>query len=218
MKLITGIAALAIFGLTACNNSAKLAGEVDGTWSAPKTSIVFLKEDHKDKDHKKSKEDISNRPEMTPAMACAPTVTFTRTQGTNGGDISISATYEITQSVHVTDTVVPAPVKATINGTVTTSGTWQTKEDDEIYVTLDPAKTVIKTDLSSLTLNYATLTDASASGLDALKENVAGNIASTVTPMIQQCINKIHKLDDVKVNGKTMTMELGETKFNFSKQ
>lgn len=218
MKLITGIAALAIFGLTACNNSAKLAGEVDGTWSAPKTSIVFLKEDHKDKDHKKSKEDISNRPKMTPAMACAPTVTFTRTQGTNGGDISISATYEITQSVHVTDTVVPAPVKATINGTVTTSGTWQTKEDDEIYVTLDPAKTVIKTDLSSLTLNYATLTDASASGLDALKENVAGNIASTVTPMIQQCINKIHKLDDVKVNGKTMTMELGETKFNFSKQ
>ncbi len=151
-------------------------------------------------------------------MACTPTITFTRTQGTNGGDISISAVYEVTEGVTVTDTVTAAPVKATVSGTVMAAGTWMADDDDDIAVTLDDSKTVVKVDPSTLTLNYATLTDASVAELDTLKGKVANNIAAAVTPTLQRHIAKLHKLDDVKVLGNSMKMEIGKTKFNFTKK
>lgn len=220
-KIMIIFAVLAILGLTACDNAAKLAGEVEGAWTAPKTDMAFVKKDHKEKPHKDdkdSKEGKGARPEMKPTMACAPTITFTRTQGSNGGDISIFGNYEVTQGVSVTDTVMPAPVKATVSGMVTASGTWQVKDDDEIIVTLDPSKTVVKVDPASLKLDYAMLTDAPASRLESLKQNVANNVVSTVTPMLQQRISQIRKFDDVKITGNTMKLEIGKTKFNFTKK
>ncbi len=222
MKLLTGIAALSIFGLTACDESAKLAKEVEGTWSAPKTEVAFMQKGNKDKHYKGSNDRYEStpatKPEMKPSMACTPTITFTRTQGTNGGDISISAVYEVTEGVTVTDTVTAAPVKATVSGTVMAAGTWMADDDDDIAVTLDDSKTVVKVDPSTLTLNYATLTDASVAELDTLKGKVANNIAAAVTPTLQRHIAKLHKLDDVKVLGNSMKMEIGKTKFNFTKK
>ena len=62
------------------------------------------------------------------------------------------------------------------------AGTWMADDDDDIAVTLDDSKTVVKVDPSTLTLNYATLTDASVAELDTLKGKVANNIAAAVTP------------------------------------
>ncbi|MFG6396728.1 MAG: hypothetical protein K1V89_05245, partial [Muribaculaceae bacterium] len=85
IKLLTGIAALSIFGLTACDESAKLAKEVEGTWSAPKTEVALMQKGNKDKHHKGSNDRYEStpatKPEMKPSMACTPTITFTRTQG-----------------------------------------------------------------------------------------------------------------------------------------
>ena len=98
------------------------------------------------------------------------------------------------------------------------AGTWMADDDDDIAVTLDDSKTVVKVDPSTLTLNYATLTDASVAELDTLKGKVANNIAAAVTPTLQRHIAKLHKLDDVKVLGNSMKMEIGKTKFNFTKK
>lgn len=221
-NFIIGIAALATIGITACDESSKLAGDVAGTWNAPKTEIAIVQKEHKEKPDKDEKDRKGHRPgvkpEMNPVMSCSPTITFVRTQGTNGGTLSISGAYEITQGVNVTDTAVAVPVKATVSGTVAASGSWQAKDDDEISVTLDASKTSVAVDPASLALSYGALTDAPAGGLDSLKENVAKNIAATVTPMLQRQIGRLHKFDDVKVAGNTMTMEIGKTKLNFSKE
>ncbi len=220
-KFLIGIAALATIGFTACDKSAKLAGDVEGTWTAQKTEMFFEK-GHKEKPYNEGRDQKGHRPDgkqgMRPTMEYAPTITFTRTQGTNGGTLTISANYEVTQGVNVIDTVLTVPVKASVGGTVTAAGTWQAKDDDEISVILDASKTSVTVNPSSLTLNYATLTDAPASGLETLKKNVANNIASTVTPMIQHHIGQIRKFDDVKVVGNTMTMEIGKTKLKFSRK
>lgn len=221
-KILIGIAALATIGLTACDESAKLAGEVEGTWTAPKTEMASVRKDHKENTDKEGKDHRGGRPDgkpdMKPTLSCAPTITFVRTQGTNGGTLTISANYEVTQGVNVTDTVLTVPVKATVSGTVTADGTWQAKDDDEIVVTLDASKTSVTVDPASLALSYATLTDASASGLETLKEKVAGNISSAVVPMLQHRIGQLRKFDDVRIAGNTMTMEIGKTKLNFSKK
>ena len=47
-KFLIGIAALATIGFTACDKSAKLAGDVEGTWTAQKTAMIFEK-GHKEK-------------------------------------------------------------------------------------------------------------------------------------------------------------------------
>ncbi|MFG6396727.1 MAG: hypothetical protein K1V89_05240, partial [Muribaculaceae bacterium] len=111
-----------------------------------------------------------------------------------------------------------ALAKASLSGTVMAAGTWMADDDDDIAVTLDDSKTVVKVDPSTLTLNYATLTDASVAELDTLKGKVANNIAAAVTPTLQRHIAKLHKLDDVKVLGNSMKMEIGKTKFNFTKK
>ena len=151
-------------------------------------------------------------------LACAPTITFTRTQGTKGGDITIVANYTMTMPVALTDTVLSAPVNATVSGTANASGTWMAKDDDEIAVTLDATRTDVTVDPSSLTLSYATLTDSPAAGLEAIKARVQGNVASAVSQAIRQSTARLHEFDDVKVAGSNMKLEIGKTKLMFTRQ
>lgn len=216
-KFMMGLVVLATVGLAACDESSKLAGDVAGTWDAHKTEIVCDRQ-HKDKDHKDRRNSPDARPEMKSEMACAPTITFVRKEGTNGGTMTINTNYEVTQDVSVSDATVAAPVKATVCGTVTASGTWMAKDDDEIDVTLDASKTNVTVDPASLVLNYGTLTDAPTAKLDSLKQNVAANIETPVVAMIKTRMSRLHEFDDVKVVGNTMKMELGKTKMTFTKK
>ncbi|MDE6467623.1 MAG: hypothetical protein K2L28_01850, partial [Muribaculaceae bacterium] len=145
-----------------------------------------------------------------------PSLTFDRTSGTNGGALTISADYTITRGVESTATA--TPVKATVNGTVNAAGTWIVKDGDEVLVTLDPTKTVVDIDPASLVLSYAGLTDAPQDSLATVKERVASNITDVIKPMIAGKVQKMHKFDDVKVIGNTLTLEAGHSKLSLTKQ
>ncbi len=151
-------------------------------------------------------------------VTCTPTFTFTLEKGTNGGNLAISAQYTVAQPVFTKDETA-APVKATISGTATASGTWMAKDDDDITVTLDPAKTNVTVDPASLKLDYAVLTDRPASELDSIKANIAANIEPQVKSMLQERISNLRKFDDVKfINPTTMKMEVGHAKITFTKE
>ena len=149
-------------------------------------------------------------------MSCTPTFTFVRTDGTNGGTVDISADYTLSRGVE--SAAVAVPVAATVNGTITASGTWMAEDGDEVRLTLDPTKTVVDVDTASMTLNYAQVTDAPRDSLASIRNNVALNIADVVKPMLAAKVQKMRKLDDVKITGNTMILEAGHNKVSFTKQ
>ncbi len=212
--MIIGAALLSIAGLTSCDQASKLAGNVEGSWRAPQTDMT-LKKGHGDHNNAQT---AAGRHGNDQTLACAPTITFTRTQGTNGGELTIVANYTMTMPVTVNDTVLSAPVNATVNGMVNARGTWMAKDDDEIAVTLDATRTDVTVDPSSLALSYASLTDTPAASLEAIKARVQANVASAVSQAIRQRMARLHEFDDVKVTGTNMKMEIGKTKLTFTKQ
>lgn len=226
IKLLMAPALAVVIGLASCNGGdSKLAGELVGTWKGNATEMSKGKPDRPDKDgkHKSDKDDMrkegeGNRPGRGDGgeMTCTPTLTFVKTDGTNGGTVNIAADYTLLKGVETSTTQIP--VRATVNGTVSASGTWTVKDGDEIILNLDPTKTVVNVDTASLALNYARLTDAPQDSLKAIKGRVAANITDIIKPMLAGRIQKMHKFDDVKITGTTMTLEAGHNKITFTKQ
>ena len=228
VKILMAAFVAAAIGLTSCGSEdAKLAGELAGTWKGSATEMMKGKKDkpdkgdkeHKDGNRKEQGKPGNGRPDprMGPEeMTCTPTFTFVRTDGTNGGTIDISADYTITKGVE--SVAVSTPVKASVNGKVKASGTWTVKDGDEVVLTLDPAKTVVNVDTASVALSYAQLTDAPQDSLAAIKARVVPNIESVIKPMLTARVQKMRKLDDVKITGNTMTLEAGHNKMTFTKQ
>lgn len=217
-KLLMAAAVCAMVGLTACNSrDSKLAGELAGTWKGNTTEMMKGMKDKPDNDNmRRGDEHAGAQRGDGGEMTCTPTLTFVRTDGTNGGTLTLSGDYTVSKGVESVATA--TPVKATVNGTISATGTWMMKEGDEIVVTLDPAKTVIDVDTTSLSLSYARITDAPQDSLVALKDKIADSVAGVVKPMIAAKVQKVHKFDDVKITGNTMTLEAGHNKLTFTKQ
>lgn len=218
IKFLMAVALTAALGLSSCGGEdAKLAGELAGTWKGNTTEMMKGKKEKPDKDDK-HREGDRNKPNRIDAgdMSCTPTLTFVRANGINGGTINISAIYTVSKGVESTATA--TPVKATVSGNINASGTWTVKDGDEVILVLDPSKTVVDVDTASLALSYARLTDAPQDSLNSIKERVASNIADIIKPMLAGKIQKMHKFDDVKVTGNTMTLEAGHNRISFSKQ
>ena len=213
LMMAAAVAVVMGLGLASCaGENAKLAGELAGTW---KGETVSMNKEAKDKTDKDGKRDERGRREEV-QMNCTPTFTFVRTDGTNGGTVDISADYTLSRGVE--SAAVAVPVAATVNGTITASGTWMAEDGDEVRLTLDPTKTVVDVDTASMTLNYAQVTDAPRDSLASIRNNVALNIADVVKPMLAAKVQKMRKLDDVKITGNTMTLEAGHNKASFTKQ
>lgn len=210
--LLSGAIAVAL-GLSSCNGGdAKLANDLAGTWKGETTSMMSGKNQKHERDGHKGKHDKDAKGEMS----CTPTLTFVKTDGTNGGTLNISADYTLTKGVESVTT--STPVNATVKGNVVASGTWTVKDDDEVKVTIDPSKTEVSVDSTSLALSYATLTDAPQDSLISIKERVAANLESVIKPMLSARVQKLHEFDDVKINGNMMTLEIGHTKMTFNKE
>lgn len=212
IKLILAAAIAAAIGLSSCSGDAKLAGELAGTWKGNTTQMKDSKHENHDKDRHHS----GRSPIDDGEMSCTPTLTFVKSEGTNGGTVNIAATYTITKGVE--SAVISTPVKATVNGNFNASGTWVVKDGDEIVINLDAAKTTVAVDTASLALNYAKLTDAPVDSLNALKGRIASNITDAISPMIIAKVSKMHKFDDVKISGTTMTLEAHDNNLTFTKQ
>lgn len=225
-KLLMAAALAAVIGLTSCNGSdSRLAGELVGTWNGNATEMTKGKNEKPDNDDKKDsdKSDKYKGGERSAShrgdceeMTYTPTITFVRTDGTNGGTINIAANYTVTKGVESVTTDIP--VRATVKGNVCASGTWTVKDDNEIIVKLDPSKTVVNVDTASLTLRYAKLTDAPVDSLNTIKKRVAANIPEVIKPMLAGKVQKMRKFDDVRITGNTMSLEAGHNKMTFTKQ
>ena len=213
IKMLMAAGLTAALALSSCSSEeAKLAGAIAGTWNGTTTQMSH----RKDKPDKKDRRDGDRNRMDAGEMTCTPTLTFVRTDGTNGGTIDISANYPLTRGV---ESVASAtPVSATVNGSIKSSGTWTAHDDDEVIINLDPTKTVVDVDTTSVSLNYAQLTDAPKDSLASMRSRVISNIPDVVKPMLEARVMKMRKLDDIKITGNLMTLEAGHTLISFTKR
>ena len=125
IKMLMAAGLTAALALSSCSSEeAKLAGAIAGTWNGTTTQMSH----RKDKPDKKDRRDGDRNRMDAGEMTCTPTLTFVRTDGTNGGTIDISANYTLTRGV---ESVASAtPVSATVNGSIKASGTWTAHDDD----------------------------------------------------------------------------------------
>ncbi len=210
-KLLIGLAVAAVMSLSACDDAAKLAGNIQGTWVGEPTAMMHPK---KDKHHKDNATQIAPDTEMT----CSPTITFKLDEGTKGGAVDISASYTVSQSV-VTSIDTIAPIKATVSGTATVTGKWVAKDDDDIMLTLNPSRIDVSINPSTLKIDYAVLTDCPISKLEGIEANVSANIEPQVKELFRQRLSQIKELEDIKfVNPSTVKMEIGKTKLLLNKK
>lgn len=217
-KLLMASALIAMIGLGACTSEESgLAGKLAGSW---KGNAVEMMKDKKGKPDNDGRNKMGNagKPDRMDSgeMTCTPTLTFVRTDGTNGGTLDISADYTMTRRVETTATAIP--VSATVSGNLSASGTWTAVDGDEVMVNLDPSKTVVNVDTTSLALSYAELTDAPQDSLKAIRQKVTANITDAVKPLVAGRIQKMRKLDDIRIVNNSMTLEIGHNKLSFTKQ
>ena len=205
------LGALVSVGIVSCDESAKLASQAEGVWSGT-TTVLSKKDHHKDKHH-------ANAPQPLGAKvnSIKPSFTFTPDASVkNGGKLSFSGVYSVSQPV--SSQSVEVPFDATADIKVSANGTWMAKDDDEIIVTIDTSSVNTTIDPASVSLGYAVLTDKPVAELDSLKAQILPNIDASFTQEVRNRVTSLHKLDDIKIQGTTMTLEIGETDFTLNKQ
>ncbi|MDE5878205.1 MAG: hypothetical protein K2H47_12015 [Muribaculaceae bacterium] len=204
------LGALVSIGIVSCDENAQLASKIEGVWSGNAT--VLSK-----KDGNKEKQDNTAKPMEAKINSITPSFTFTPDPSVkNGGKLTYSGVYSVSQPV--SSQSVDVPFEATADVKVTGKGTWTAKDDDEIIVMIDASTVSTTVDTASVTLGYAVLTDKPVTELEALKEQILPNINSSFSAEVQKRVTSIHKLDDIKIKGSEMTLEIGKTDFTFNKQ
>jgi hypothetical protein len=149
-------------------------------------------------------------------MTVTPTLTFVKDKASNGGTFTYNGVYSVTQPVFTETVQVPFQATATVN--VSAKGVWTSDEDDEINVVIEPSSVTATVDPTSIVLSYSVLTDQPAASLDSIKNQMAPNISQNFSNAVAQKVSKIKEFDDVKIVGNTMTLEMGNNNFTFTKQ
>lgn len=194
---------------TSCNSSNSLSiQEIIGTWKGETTEMSLPEKAKKHKDTTSNSDKIQ--------LSYTPTLKFTRTDGTRGGIIDISANYTVTQGVASLEGKIP--VNATVGGTLTATGTWIIDHEDDVKLMLDQTKTKVDVDTASLSLAYARLTDTSKDSLKMMRQRVLPNVSETVEATVKQEISSLKGFEDVTVTDNIMTLEIGKNMLTFTKQ
>lgn len=208
-RILTAAIFTGVLALASCNGADSLSiQELIGTW---KGETSEMSQNNKTKKHNQITPDADNI-----QLNYTPTLKFTRTDGTRGGIVDISAGYTLTQSVVSIEKKIP--VNATINGTLSATGTWIIDDEDDIKLMLDVSKTQVDVDTASLSLAFARLTDTSQDSLKAMRGRVLPNISGTVESTVRQSINNLKEFEDVTITDNIMTFEIGENMLTFTKQ
>lgn len=196
-KIFYGIALACVLGLTSCDESARLAKSIEGTWSGAPEQFVN---------------------EVGTQATMVETIAFERDSTSKSGDVLISSIVSSTHSIPGDSSVV-APFSVTAAAKSYIMGKWQVIDDDEVVLQLDPASMVVSVDPDAVLLSANVLSGSTASDTEALKPQVMEIIKSKLTVALQAHYFAMRHLDDVKVkDGSTLKFEVAKTDYVFMRQ
>lgn len=196
---ITSLCVFAALGLVSCDENARLAKELPGSWAG-------------------TPENISDNTAVTATILETLDITADDSavaKGSHGGIITIAGMLSATTQF-VGDQVEPVSLTASAKSQV--SGTWTVIDDDEVAVILDISTLTVNVDPDAVTINNSILAGTQVPQIDSMKPAVASTIAESMKRALTTRYTTLRRLDDVKVKGPLMKFEIGKTDYVFTRQ
>lgn len=200
MKLISlSFIALGVLAasLTSCDDSAKLAQEIQGTWSgAPETLVA--------------------------GDASSATITQTYNfmaddDNPKQGSVLVTALVSVTGQLQGVEAVVE-PFSLTAGATASMSGRWAAKDDDEIVFAWTDSTLTVNVDPEAVTLSSNVVTGAERPTIDSLKPQIAQSIKAQVAQAVEVRFHSTRKFDDIHFHGDIMSFEVNDKDMTMQKQ
>ena len=196
--LSISLVAASLLVLSSCDEKAKLASSVAGSWSGS-----------------------AERVETSDTQA---TTTVTRilnfipdSGSKTGGTLDAVAEFSIENGTQLqaTDT---QPISVTASGNATISGRWEAIDDDEIMVSFDSKSLKINVDPQEVVLEYTISTETSQPVDQTMTDAAVASITRTITAAMNHTVFNFGKLDDIKITGNLMSVEIGKKDFTYHRE
>ena len=195
-RLLTGVAAIAVLMMASCDSKTKLAEELAGSWSG-------------------TPERIGN--DSTGVMTMLETFNFTPNENESGGQFIVQATISVVGTVPSDDEVVE-PFSVNQDAIASAQGKWQTLDDDEVMIVIDPQTITVNVDPKDVVFSDNVFTGEQQPAVDSIQPKAAEKLTRIITKEVTEKFLNLNHLDDVKVKENLLKYEIGHKHFRMSKQ
>ncbi|MDE6448790.1 MAG: hypothetical protein K2L41_01760 [Muribaculaceae bacterium] len=190
-KILTSALCIAVMTcITSCDEKARLADSVTGSWSGQAERI-----------------DTPNQPTTTTVTRM---LTFTPDlNSSTGGTLRATAMFSVESGTKLQPTGIQ-PIAVTVNGSATISGHWEAIDDDEIAVSFDSRTLTIDIDPQEVLLEYDITTQEATPMDESIKPDIAASVKRSMTNVMNHSVFNYGKIDDIKVKGLLMSCEINK--------
>lgn len=195
-KIMYAIVALTALGMSSCNEAAKLAKNIEGTWSGAPERFI---------------DDPSG------SATVIESTTFAVDSTGKGGDMIIVALVSSTGQVQGSASIMQ-PISVSAAAKAEILGKWQAIDDDEIHVSLDPRTLTVSVDPEGVVLTTNLLDGAAQANVASIKPQVAESVKSQVANALQMRYASIKKIDDIDIKGNVMEYEINHKEYTAARQ
>lgn len=190
------IVALTAVGMSSCNEAAKLANNIEGTWSGAPERFID---------------------DPTGTATVIESTTFAVDSTGKGGDMIVVALVSSTGQVQGSASIMQ-PISISAAAKAEILGKWQAIDDDEIHVNLDPRTLTVSVDPEGVVLTTNLLDGAAQANVASIKPQVAESVKGQVAHALQMRYASIKKIDDIDIKGNVMEYEINHKEYTASRQ
>jgi len=181
--------------ITSCNEKARLADAVNGSWSGQAERVE------------------------TPNSHLTTTVTRTLTfssdpDSSTGGTFDATALFSVESGTQLQAATIQ-PIAVTINGTATISGHWEAIDDDELAISFDNKTLKLDIDPDDVILEYDIATQTSQPINGITKPDIAATVKRSMTTVMNHSVFNFGKIDDIKIKGSLLSCEIDNKDYTF---
>ena len=189
------IAAAAACIFLSCDEEARLASELDGSWSGVPVTIS---------------NDISG------LVTGVDTYLFSKTDSKQG-TVDIATMISVSNALPE-DSALVQPYSHTISAKAVATGTWMVTDDDEVNIAVDPASIVVTVDPDAIDFDTSLLTGNEAPVVDSMNAKQVSIVCAQIRKEMVNYYSSMSKLDDVRIKSDKLVYEIGKTKYVMSRQ
>lgn len=191
--LFLGIAVLAGVAMTSCDESARLAKEVVGSWTGTPETMAG---------------DVLN-------STLVETYSFERNaDDAKSGTLTINATITAKSTFPGTADGALPQVSFSSSATSSIAGTWTAVDDDDIAVSLDISSLTVSVDPDAISVSSDILTGVESTSIDSLKPQFTAAVHARLVNDLRAKYMGVNHLEDVKVkNDRLLKFEIGNTDY-----
>lgn len=197
-KILTSALLVASMAMiTSCNEKAKLADAVTGSWSGQAERI-----------------ETPNQPTTTTVTRM---ITFRPDlNSSTGGPLLATALFSVESGTKLQAAGIQ-PIAVTVNGNATITGRWEAIDDNEIAISFDSQTLTVNIDPNEVVLEYDIATENATPMNENVKPDIAATVKRSMTQVLNHSVFNYGKIDDIKVKGSLMSCEIGKKDYTFHK-